>query len=279
MSKTGRGLVEYAKIQLGRPYWYGTYGNISTQSLYTAKKKQYPNYYTWALISDQIGKRVHDCVGLIKGYLWSDTPESVPKYNGAQDVSANGMFGKCKVSGTIDTLPETPGALVFMQGHVGVYIGGGNVIEARGHAYGVVKTKLKERPWKNWGLCPWIEYTEEKPKEPHKPTLTVDQVAQEVVAGYWGNGIERKKKLEAAGYNYAEVQKRVNELINGGSYFKKCGDQYKSIVDGLASVGAEYSFSYRRKIAKANGITNYVGTAKQNTEMLKLLKDGRLLKP
>ena len=37
-------------------------------------------------------------------------------------------------------------------------------------------------------------------------------IAREVMAGKWGNGDERKKKLTAAGYNYAEIQKTVNEL-------------------------------------------------------------------
>ena len=42
---------------------------------------------------------------------------------------------------------------------------------------------------------------------------TVDQLAQEVLAGKWGTGSTRKKKLEAAGYNYDAVQKRVNEIL------------------------------------------------------------------
>ena len=42
---------------------------------------------------------------------------------------------------------------------------------------------------------------------------TVDQLAQEVLAGKWGPGSTRKKKLEAAGYNYYAVQKRVNEIL------------------------------------------------------------------
>ena len=41
---------------------------------------------------------------------------------------------------------------------------------------------------------------------------SVDAVAKEVIAGKWGNGAARKQKLEAAGYNYSQVQKRVNEL-------------------------------------------------------------------
>lgn len=44
---------------------------------------------------------------------------------------------------------------------------------------------------------------------------SVNEVAKEVIAGKWGNGISRKKKLEKAGYSYREVQKRVNEILRG----------------------------------------------------------------
>ena len=161
-TKTNTGLVTYAKAQLGLPYWYATFGNTATLSLLDYKTKQYPNMWNPKRINTaktkHIGMRVHDCVGLIKGYLWSETLTSTPKYNSAQDVSANGMYQRCTEKGSISTLPEAPGVLVFMDGHVGVYIGSGYVIEARGFEYGVVKTKLSERPWKNWGKCPFITY-------------------------------------------------------------------------------------------------------------------------
>ena len=167
--KTAQGLVAYATAQLGLPYWYGTFGNIGTAALYASKEKQYPQYYRWENtpydnFSSQYGKRVHDCVGLIKGYLWSDSATATPKYNSSQDVSANGMRNACKEKGDIGTMPDVPGVLVFMNGHVGVYIGGGYVIEARGHEYGVVKTALKSRPWKWWGKCPWIDYSDSSDK-------------------------------------------------------------------------------------------------------------------
>ena len=42
---------------------------------------------------------------------------------------------------------------------------------------------------------------------------SIDTIAREVIRGDWGNGAEREKKLKAAGYDYAAVQKRVNELL------------------------------------------------------------------
>ena len=43
---------------------------------------------------------------------------------------------------------------------------------------------------------------------------TTDEIAVEVIAGLWGNGSEEKeKKLTEAGYDYSEVQRKVNQLI------------------------------------------------------------------
>lgn len=51
--------------------------------------------------------------------------------------------------------------------------------------------------------------------EPVKPVLLpIDEVAKKVINGDYGNGAERKAKLEAEGYNYGEVQNRVNQLVN-----------------------------------------------------------------
>lgn len=160
MSKTGKGLAAYAKAQLGGPYWWGTFGQTSTPALLAEKRAQYPGYYQADDFERQMGRRVHDCVGLIKGYLWSATPTSQPVYSGAQDVSVAGLYSSCSACGAIDTIPDEPGVCVFMRelGHVGVYVGGGMVIEAMGHAYGVVTTALGSRGWAFWGKPRWINY-------------------------------------------------------------------------------------------------------------------------
>ena len=162
--KSNIGLVEYAKAQLGRPYWFGTFGQTATQALYDYNKARLLKYYTASDFPSQFGQRVHDCIGLVKGYLWSDGPDATPAYRAspcAIDHNADSMRAACKTSGAISTIPEMPGVLVFATEHVGVYIGGGKVIEARGHAYGVVETNLKDRAWTYWGLCPYIDYIEE----------------------------------------------------------------------------------------------------------------------
>ena len=51
-----------------------------------------------------------------------------------------------------------------------------------------------------------VKITEDKKK-------SIDELAKEVIRGDWGNGTERKEKLTAAGYDYAAIQKRVNEML------------------------------------------------------------------
>ena len=41
------------------------------------------------------------------------------------------------------------------------------------------------------------------------------EVAEEVLKGLWGNGKDRALRLEAAGYDYNEIQKIVNDIVNG----------------------------------------------------------------
>ena len=61
-------------------------------------------------------------------------------------------------------------------------------------------------------------------------------------------------------------------------YYKKCRDEYVSLVDALSSIGVDSSFNTRKKIAYKNGIKNYSGTSEQNTKLLCLLKNGKLIK-
>lgn len=47
-----------------------------------------------------------------------------------------------------------------------------------------------------------------------KPLKSIDEIAKEVIEGKWKNYPERKKLLEEAGYNYREVQDKVNEMLS-----------------------------------------------------------------
>ena len=62
---------------------------------------------------------------------------------------------------------------------------------------------------------------------------SISTIAKEVIAGEWGNGDTRKKKLEAAGYDYDAVQKEVNKQLNGGGSSKKSNKEIaKEVIAG-----------------------------------------------
>ena len=107
-----------------------------------------------------LGGRTADCVGLIKGYGWLSTDTMTIDYgsNGMPDIGANEMYYNAVRKGAIQTMPDTPGLAVWKPGHIGVYIGNGEVIEAMGTKYGVVKTQLEGRGWTHWLEIPYIKY-------------------------------------------------------------------------------------------------------------------------
>lgn len=57
---------------------------------------------------------------------------------------------------------------------------------------------------------------EPKPSAP-SGNKSNEELANEVIAGKWGNGSDRRARLEAAGYNYSAVQSIVNQKLSGGS--------------------------------------------------------------
>lgn len=60
------------------------------------------------------------------------------------------------------------------------------------------------------------------------------------------------------------------------AYYPRYTGTSASIVVALNAIGINSSYATRKLIAKENGITGYVGSAKQNTQMLALLKCGKL---
>ena len=164
MEKTNKGLVDYAKKALAEKWGYvwGTFGKLLTADLLAKKIQQYPdgveNYQDF-IKSHWLGKKTSDCVGLIKSYIWFNGTDVM--YDGKFDVSADGMYEKAKEKGPISTIPDIPGICVWKNGHIGVYIGNGQVIEAHGTLYGVIQTPLHgngSTPWTQWLKCPDIEY-------------------------------------------------------------------------------------------------------------------------
>lgn len=72
-----------------------------------------------------------------------------------------------------------------------------------------------------------------------KPTKTIAQLADEVIAGKWGNGDDRKNRLTKAGYNYNAVQAKVNEKLYGSKPSKSNEAIAKEVIAGKWGNGAD----------------------------------------
>lgn len=87
-------------------------------------------------------------------------------------------------------------------------------------------------------------------------------------AGKVLNGLVRRREAE-------------RELFLSGvavDYLPKYTGNTASIVTALKGVGAESSYSYRKKLAAVNNISSYTGSAQQNLRLLELLKTGKMIK-
>lgn len=249
-------------------YALGMWGQVINDSIITSKTRQYPSFYTSARVAQLNslkGKNYFgfDCVCLVKSVLWGweDNPAKSnggAKYasNGVPDIGADTIITKCKNVST-DFSKIVPGALVWMKGHVGVYIGNGQCIECTTNwTSKVLQSTLKnngvkgqfERTWTKWGLLPYVDYSDQATSKPAAPAPVVKPSVSTPSSEYYPTYTGTSSSLDAI----------------------------------LAAIGvpAQYRGNYnaRKPIAEANGIANYEGTGTQNTMLKNLAKTGKLKK-
>lgn len=166
-TKNNLDLVKWAKHaqESGWGYVYGTYGEICSPNLLEYKGKQYPDEvgnYADFIRQNWLGRRTADCVGLIKGYGWYNTETEKIEIgaNNMPDIGADTMYENASEKGTIDTIPEIPGLAVWHEGHIGIYIGNGEVIQAANTNAGVIRTPIGQSGWTHWLKIPYISYKE-----------------------------------------------------------------------------------------------------------------------
>lgn len=190
-----------------------------------------------------------DCVCLIKGILWGWNGDKNKVYGGATyatnnvpDIGADAMIKKC-LNVSTDFKNIEVGEAVWCKGHIGIYIGDGLAVECTPSwdnkvqitACNCSKSGYNRRDWTKHGKLPYINYVKtEKPVAPTKKSVT--EIAKEVLDGKWGNGLARRLAITKAGYNYNEVQKKVNELTQSSK--KSITEVAKEVLAGKWGNGA-----------------------------------------
>lgn len=167
MKLTNIGLVEFVKTKLGTPYVYGMKGAVMTLANFNYLQERYGIKVVWNSDIKKVGKVCVDCSGLISWYTG--------KLKGSTQYMVE---SDAQPIGTITSAPI--GVAVWRQGHIGVYIGNGEIIEARGSAYGVVRTKVKERDFTHWFRLKDITYVEEADEVVEKDKIIVNGKEYEV---------------------------------------------------------------------------------------------------
>lgn len=170
-----------------------------------------------------------DCVCLIKGILWGWCGDLNATYGGAKyrsndvpDIGANAMILKCE-DVTTDFTSITKGELVWIDGHVGVYVGEGKVVECTPKWENDVQisnlgndSKYKTghyRIWKKHGRLPYITYVTSATPTVNPAKKSNSEIAKDVIKGLWGNGKARKQKLKENGYDPLQIQILVNKML------------------------------------------------------------------
>lgn len=157
MKNSNADLVRFCIGKVGVPYVMGTNGRVLAKATLDDLIRRNPgNWFTPSrvpVVRSLVGKRTTDCHGLIEWFI-----AELAGGKWTYDVTADGAFHTATVKGSIGSIPELPGICVRYKGHVGVYIGGGYVVEARGFDYGVCISALKKCPWTHWYKHPKIRY-------------------------------------------------------------------------------------------------------------------------
>lgn len=220
----------------------------------TFYKNKYP--YNLCYVHED-GRTSADCVNLVKSLLNGyDVNNRTAGYyqrglSNTGDCTEYGLLTQCSnISTDFKTLSDKCEVL-YLKGHIGSYLGKEvtrngkvyNVIECTGSFGGgivysyVAKTGARysfkggtrSGAWTHHGLMTkWVSY----PKITNEKK-TNEQIAREVIDGKWGNGIERKTRLQSAGYNYTEIQSLVNQLLKPAYatyYVVKKGDTVTKIA-------------------------------------------------
>ena len=233
---SGAVLANGTAANIGTEPWHYLYGTVKSKTTAERIEERWRNHYskTWtreaydrATACMSPGDFATDCQGLLDAYLTYELGEKT-------DVNADYNYRKwCSEKGKTSEIerPYEIGEAVFMansrgkMSHVGWICGLDSdgellVVEARGLSYGVVITRLEDRPWTHRGLM-----TKKFDYKEKKPMATKFEVTKPMLKG---DGVEAMQKaLNANGYTDANG----NKLAEDGKWGAKSQAAFKKLLE------------------------------------------------
>jgi len=154
-------IAQAANARVGYGYIYGATGWVCTEARLQEQAKHYPTYAEKIFYYGRklwLGKICYDCAQLSKR---AAKEAGYSLVSGANSQKNMDLWIEV---GTIDTLPDEAGIFLFVidpktgrAKHVAVTVGDGYEVEARGHAYGVVRRKVKDCVFTHWKRLPGLD--------------------------------------------------------------------------------------------------------------------------
>ena len=217
-----------------------------------------------------------DCVILPKSILWGFNFDknvlhggAVYCSNGVPDLGADRFFEECCYDKSDNMSITEIGELVWLDGHVGIYIGNLQVIEATSDGNDKVQITAMDYDgrrfvngyqvlrWKKHGKCKFIDYS--------KPTYKYKVGQQVILNGYYHKSNETNS--ECLGELYNQITKIVE--IKDGEYpyhlenLGWCREKYLS-----AYTGKDYETLYKQEVLKTKDLEKQVDQLKKDKENL-----------
>lgn len=164
------------------------------------------------------GKRWHFCcVRLVKSVLWGfdfekDKPHGGAVYKrGYPDCTTEQMINTCD-DVSEDMSKIEPGELLWFPGHVGVYIGNGNVVECAPSLRGVAVTSITYQRWRKHGKLPVIEY-DEAPAPAPKPVRKAGEAVQLTKEPLYASSTRKEPSNHVTGVYYLTDGKLIKGRV------------------------------------------------------------------
>lgn len=204
MSKkmTGKELVEFCRSKIGTPYVYGMKGKTMTEANFQYLYNTYGGRFVPYSDHAKVGKVCVDCSGLIS---WAC----------GVVLGSSQWMNRANVKKPIASLRQAPiGALVWMDGHIGVYSGMKNgvhhYIAADGSKYGVREVPISQNRFTHWLLVESVfDYEMEEEEMVEKCKIIID--GKEYTA----------ERILKDGTNYVKIRDIANiigyDITNKGS--------------------------------------------------------------
>ena len=233
---SGAVLANGTAANIGTEPWHYLYGTVKSKTTAERIEERWRNHYskTWtreaydhATACMSPGDFATDCQGLLDAYLTYELGEKT-------DVNADYNYRKwCTGKGKISEIerPYMLGEAVFMansrgkMSHVGWICGLDSdgellVVEARGLSYGVVITRLEDRPWTHRGLM--TKKFDYKEKE---PMATKFEVIKPMLKG---DGVKAMQNaLNVNGY----TDDNGNKLVEDGKWGSKSQAAFRKLLE------------------------------------------------